>query len=139
MPQALFAAHKPAPGAVSLLNAPILVDHNDFEGIHIATKALAEDIATVTGGQAPAILSEQSSSECVIIVGSVQRSKFISQLISNGKANVGVVQGKWETWCTQLVDSPWEGCAKALVICGSDKRGTIFGIYSLSEQIGVSP
>ena len=28
---------------------------------------------------------------------------------------------------------------RALVIAGSDRRGAVFGIYDLSEQIGVSP
>ncbi len=34
---------------------------------------------------------------------------------------------------------PFPGIENALVICGSDKRGTIYGIYDLSGQIGVSP
>jgi len=49
------------------------------------------------------------------------------------------VAGKWETWITQTVDAPAPGIDHALVIAGSDKRGTIFGIYDLSSQIGVSP
>jgi hypothetical protein len=39
----------------------------------------------------------------------------------------------------QVVRNPLPGLKSALVIAGSDKRGTIFGIYDLSEQIGVSP
>jgi hypothetical protein len=31
------------------------------------------------------------------------------------------------------------GTARALVVAGSDPRGTIYGIYDISEQIGVSP
>jgi hypothetical protein len=139
MLQNTFVACEPAAGAVSLLNAPIVVDSEEFEGIRIAAATLANDIAKVTGEDAPAITSEQSASPCVIIIGSVQRSKFINQLISNGKIGVTTIRGRWETWRTELVDAPWDGCAKALVIYGSDKRGTIFGIYSLSEQIGVSP
>ncbi|KAF1948498.1 hypothetical protein CC80DRAFT_540851 [Byssothecium circinans] len=136
---ATFAAHEPAAGAISLLNAPIVVDRQDFEGVHIAAATLAQDIARVTGGEAPTVTSEHSASQCVIIVGSVQKSELIHQLISNGSINANVIREKWETWCTELVEAPWGGCAKALVIYGSDKRGTIFGIYSLSEQIGVSP
>ena len=139
MHQAGFVAHKPAAGAVSLVNAPIIIDHEDFEGIRIAATTLAQDIARVTGGEAPIITSEQSPSLCVIIVGSVQRSKHIHQLALGGRIDITIVKSKWETWCTTLVHTPWDGCANALVICGSDKRGTIFGIYSLSEQIGVSP
>ena len=40
---------------------------------------------------------------------------------------------------TTIVDHPMAGVRRALVIAGSDKRGTIFAIYDLSEQIGVSP
>lgn len=139
MTQNSFVAHDYAAGAVSLVNAPIIVDSEDFEGIHIAAATLAKDIARVTGEEEAIISSEQTVSPYVLIVGSVQRSTIIQQLGSSGKLDVSVVQGKWETWCTALVDAPWEGCKKALVICGSDKRGTIFGVYSLSEQIGVSP
>ncbi|EMD97923.1 glycoside hydrolase family 115 protein [Bipolaris maydis ATCC 48331] len=139
MHHAGFVAHKPAAGAISLVNAPIVVDHEDFEGIRIAATTLAQDIARVTGGEAPTITSEQSPSPCVIIVGSIQRSKHIQRLALNGSIDITIVKSKWETWCTALVHKPWDGCANALVICGSDKRGTIFGIYTLSEQIGVSP
>ncbi|KAH7094251.1 hypothetical protein FB567DRAFT_9 [Paraphoma chrysanthemicola] len=137
--QAGFVSPKSAAGAISLVNAPIVIDREDFEGIHIAAATLAEDIARVTGGKAPTITPDQSPSPCVIIVGSVQRSKLIQKLVSKGCIDFKLIEGKWETWCTALVNAPWNGCANALVICGSDKRGTIFGIYSLSEQIGVSP
>lgn len=49
------------------------------------------------------------------------------------------VEGRWESFTTQLVDRPIPGCARALVVAGSDPRGTIFGLYDISEQIGVSP
>jgi hypothetical protein len=134
-----FICHEFVPDAISLVNAPIVVDSEDFAGIHIAAATLAEDFARVTGGAVPVVTSEQSASECCIVVGSIQKSKLIQKLASDGKFDTTKVQGQWETWCTRLVDAPWEGCKTALVICGSDKRGAIFGIYTLSEQIGVSP
>src|SRR5690348_7253273 len=139
MQQTGFVAHEPATGSISLVNAPIIVDCEDFEGIHIAAAALARDIARVTGGEAPPVTSEKSSSPCVIIVGSIQKSKLIHELASRRSIDITMIEGKWETWCTGLVHAPWDGCANALVIFGSDKRGTIFGIYSMSEEIGVSP
>ena len=39
----------------------------------------------------------------------------------------------------QVVERPRRGIDRALVIAGSDKRGTIYGIYDLSAEIGVSP
>jgi hypothetical protein len=134
-----FVCHESVRDAISLMNAPIFVDSADFAGIHIAASTLAEDIARVTGGAAPVVTSKQSASECCIVVGTIKRSKLIQKVASDGKVDTTKVQGQWETWCTNLVDAPWEGCKTALVICGSDKRGAIFGIYTLSEQIGVSP
>jgi hypothetical protein len=134
-----FVCHEFVPDAISLVKAPIFVDSADFVGVHIAAATLAEDFARVTGGAVPVVTSEQSASECCIVVGSIQKSKLIQKLALDGKVDTAKVQGRWETWCTKLVDAPWERCKTALVICGSDKRGAIFGIYTLSEQIGVSP
>ena len=75
----------------------------------------------------------------MIIAGTIGHSKIIDDLIGAGKLNVAAVDGKWESFIAQLVDNPVSGSAKALVIAGSDPRGTIFGIYDVSEQIGVSP
>jgi hypothetical protein len=63
----------------------------------------------------------------------------INALISSGKLNVSSIQGQWESFISQVVDSPLPGIEKALVIAGSDLRGTVFGLYDVSEQIGVSP
>ena len=49
------------------------------------------------------------------------------------------IAGKWESFFLQVALKPWPGVENALVVCGSDKRGTIYGIYDLSEQIGISP
>jgi hypothetical protein len=139
MATCIFASRSPNAGAVSLLDAPIIVDREDFKGVHIAAGTLSGDIAKVTNKTPPIVCSEHITSLCVIILGSLQCSKIIQQLVSSGKLNASAIEEKWETWCTQIVDAPWDGCKRALVITGSDKRGTIFGTYALSEQIGVSP
>jgi hypothetical protein len=134
-----LVCHESVPGAISLVNAPIVVDSDDFAGIQIAAATLADDFARVTGQVAPIVTSKQIASDCSIIIGSIQRSKLIQKLALDEKIDTTSVKGKWETWCTRLVEAPFEGCMAALVICGSDKRGAIFGTYTLSEQIGVSP
>lgn len=64
---------------------------------------------------------------------------MIDRLIESKALDVSAIEGKWEAFVSQLVKNPVDGTAQALVIAGSDPRGTIYGIYDVSEQIGVSP
>ncbi|KAI5927198.1 hypothetical protein F4810DRAFT_433767 [Camillea tinctor] len=83
--------------------------------------------------------ADPSAENTVIIVGTIGHSKVIDDLVTARKLDVSRVQGKWESFTTQVVEEPLPGCRRAAVIAGSDARGTIFGIYDISEQIGVSP
>ncbi|OTB01216.1 glycoside hydrolase family 115 protein [Hypoxylon sp. CI-4A] len=80
-----------------------------------------------------------SAENTVIIVGTLGHSKVIDDLVTTGKLNASDIEGKWESFTTKIIEEPIAGSAKAVVIAGSDPRGTIFGIYDISEQIGVSP
>ncbi|KAL4810820.1 hypothetical protein BDV18DRAFT_165351 [Aspergillus unguis] len=133
-----FASCTPLPGSIPLHGAPILVDQNDYEGIHIATKSLSEDFEQVTGCPAELVTNKSLNAETAIIVGSLEKSSLIQSLLQSNKL-VSDINGKWESYTTQLITNPVPGVAKGLVIAGSDKRGTIYGIYTLSKQIGVSP
>jgi hypothetical protein len=64
---------------------------------------------------------------------------MLKELENSGKLNTSSIRGKWESFITAVVESPFPGCERSLVIAGSDKRGAIFGAYTLSSQIGVSP
>src|SRR5690606_29436539 len=57
------------------------------------------------------------------------------------KIDISVLQDKWESYIIEVVKDPFnDGRVKrALIIAGSDKRGTIFGTYKISEMLGVSP
>lgn len=126
----------------SLIGADILIDQDDFEGVHIAAKNLSKDFTRVTGQGGNTVLTaaaERTKSKSCIVVGTLSKSGIIKQLASDGKIDTSGINGKWESWITECVSNPIEGYDNALVIAGSDKRGAIFGIYSLSEQIGVSP
>jgi hypothetical protein len=132
------------PGSFSLVGVPIVVDEDDFKGVQIAAKTLAHDFARVTGGQdSPLVLhttlSSLSSAKNAIIIGSLSKSSIVQSLVQQQKLDVSPIQNKWECFSTQLLTNPFSGCDKALVIIGSDKRGAIFGTYTLSQQIGVSP
>lgn len=117
---------------------PLVLDANDFPGVIRIAKILQEDVKKVTGTQ-PRLILDQSPAEDLVIIGTIGKSSLIDQLIESGKINVNDVKGKWETSLIQVVKNPFRGVEKALVIAGSDKRGTIFGMFDLSRQIGVSP
>ncbi|OGM48831.1 hypothetical protein ABOM_003021 [Aspergillus bombycis] len=81
----------------------------------------------------------ESSTYGLVIIAATVDSLLVSRLEEEGKINVDDIRGKWETFRTVLIHSPLPGFKYGLVIVGSDKRGTMFGIYTLSEQIGKSP
>jgi hypothetical protein len=127
---------------LDLVNATILVDQDDFEGIHIAAYALAEDLKRITDAEARPVIHqvrEFPKESSGIIIGSISKSLTLRALVKEGKLDVSTIEKKWECYTTKIVDNPVEGCQRASVIAGSDKRGAIFGLYTLSEQIGVAP
>ncbi|KAK0725247.1 hypothetical protein B0H67DRAFT_550859 [Lasiosphaeris hirsuta] len=118
---------KPSSGPASYGYTPV----NNLNNTFYTTTAAAN----FTG---PAY-AEPSPADTVIIAGTIGHSIVIDGLISAGKIDVSAIKGKWESFVSLVVESPVPGTSAALVIAGSDPRGTIFGIYDISEQIGVSP
>jgi len=120
--------------------APIYVDAADWPGVIRAVSDLQADIQRVTT-LSPQVLRNAGDRrpELLVLVGTIGKSALIDQLIRERKIDVSGIQGKWESFFLQTVENPLPGVTHALVIVGSDKRGTIYGIYDLSEQIGVSP
>jgi hypothetical protein len=119
--------------------AMLYADPNDYAGVVRATRDLQADIFRVSGRNA--LLNEDGKSLTgdVILIGTIGKSRIIDRLIRERKIDVSQIAGKWESTLIQVVLHPLPGVARGLVIAGSDKRGTIYGIYDLSEQIGVSP
>jgi hypothetical protein len=114
----------------------ILMDQNDDSAVKIAVANLQKDFERVSGQQAGLMFQPQSKR--LIIIGSLD-SQYIRQLIKNGKIEEKDLKGKNEKYIMTVVSNPVAGVEEALVIAGSDRRGTVYGTYELSEQIGVSP
>jgi len=119
--------------------ATILIDTNDWPGVVRAADDLMTDLHRVTHHRSQVFNEPKSAGKNVVIIGTIGKSKFIDQLIREKKINAFEIAGKWESFFLQVVPQPFAGIENALIICGSDKRGTIYGIYDLPEQIGVSP
>ncbi|MDR2805100.1 MAG: glycosyl hydrolase 115 family protein [Dysgonamonadaceae bacterium] len=112
---------------------PVLSDEADHKGVLRAVNDLKDDFRKVTGN------TPATGGTSVIIIGTAGKSAAIDRLIKESKINGKELAGKIEKYIIQTIDNPAPGVNKGLVIAGSDKRGTIFGIYELSRQIGVSP
>lgn len=106
----------------------IYMDANDCRGVSYAANALVRDISKVSGSQA----TITSNRKATILVGTIGHSAAIDQLIRQKRINGNLLKGKREKFIITVVDNQ-------LVIAGSDRRGTIYGIYELSQQMGVSP
>lgn len=115
---------------------PIVVSSTEDKAILRAADDLVKDFERVTGNK-PA-LSDKAAAERVIIIGSVD-SPIIKEIAARGKFDLGKLQGFNEKYIIETVTDPLEGVNEALVIAGSDRRGVVYGIYEISEQIGVSP
>ena len=88
----------------------------------------------------PALLTKAAGQKTAIIVGQIGQSRLIDEIVAAGKFDEAAgIKGKWEAYATKTIKNPVPGVGDALVIAGSDARGTIDGIYSISEEIGVSP
>jgi hypothetical protein len=119
--------------------ARLMVSDNDWPGVLRAVGDLSGDVGRVTGHNAPVVENGVPAGDEVVLIGTIGRSRLIDALVSNHKLDVSGIAGKWESAVTTVVEHPMKGVRRALVIAGADKRGTIYGIYDLSEQIGVSP
>lgn len=106
----------------------IYMDANYCRGVSYAANALVRDISKVSGSQA----TITSNRKATILVGTIGHSAAIDQLIRQKRINGNLLKGKREKFIITVVDNQ-------LVIAGSDRRGTIYGIYELSQQMGVSP
>ncbi|MDP5045243.1 MAG: glycosyl hydrolase 115 family protein, partial [Leeuwenhoekiella sp.] len=110
--------------------APVVVDSSDFEGVLLAADNFIKDIERVTAKSS----SKRYNVEKIgsVIIGTIGKNRFIDNLIEEGNLDVDSIRNSWEAFKIQQINGN-------LIIAGSDKRGTIYGVYTLSEAMGVSP
>lgn len=133
-----YVSSSPIEHGFPLQSVNLYLDSEDHEGVHLVADDLQSDLKKVTG-HLPEISSEEISSKYPIIIGTLGKNKWIDELVADHKLEVSSIKGKWENFLIKVVQNPYPGVDKALMIVGSDKRGTIFGMYDLAEKMGVSP
>lgn len=113
-----------------LAGAAICVDPADDPLVLQSANLLQQDIEMVTGMQLPIVSSIPATP--AIIIGSLERSLPVTSLEKKGKINTTLLKNKWEAYLIQSTGNQ-------LIITGSDKRGTAYGVFEISRQLGVSP
>ena len=141
--QGLSIGREAVPGSVKIvlgnIVADIYVDSLDARLANIAAGLLADDVQRVTGRRPRIVTDPARLAGQAIIIGSIGNSQLIDRLIAAHKIDVSDVQDRWETCKLQVLDRPIPNVDAALVIAGSDRRGTAYGVFTLSKLIGVSP
>ncbi|MBO4891225.1 MAG: glycosyl hydrolase 115 family protein [Prevotella sp.] len=115
--------------------AAIVVDEQDWTGVVRAARDLSDDVGKVCGTAADLTMYNGKlimDNDSRIVVGTIGKSRIIDKLVKQKKLDVNKVRGQWESFVIDVVDGN-------LIVAGSDKRGTIYGIYEISQRIGVSP
>lgn len=121
------------------VSSPFVVDSADFKGVTRAVSHLQKDIYSVTQTSPNLLINNFANNKSLVIVGTLGKSSYINNLIKSSKIKSSDIVGKREKFIIQTIANPFPNVDEALVIAGSDMRGTIYGIYELSRQIGVSP
>ena len=119
--------------------AALYVSEDDWAGVQRAVRDVQADVKRVTGREPLMLTDAPAGAQPVVLVGTLGHSALIDKLVQAGKLDASELRGKWEKFIVQEIDNPLPGVTSALVVVGSDKRGTIFGLYDLSAQMGVSP
>lgn len=123
-------------------NISFFVETSASMGVKKITDRVAEDILLVTD-EKPVIVEQASEIQetQVVVAATLGESNLVEELNKNGKIDTSLIEGKREVYMMQVVEQPFadnDKVEKALVIIGSEKRGTIYGLFELSEKCGVS-
>lgn len=119
--------------------APLCVSSQDYPGVIRVLEHLQTDIGHVTNTLPVLSIDTIPAAREVVLVGTLGKSPLIDKLVRDKKLEVADIAGNWDTFLIQVIENPLPKVDRALIITGSNKRGTIYGMYDLSEKIGVSP
>ncbi|GAA4019810.1 glycosyl hydrolase 115 family protein [Streptomyces plumbiresistens] len=117
----------------------VFVDTADDPAVVRAAGDLPADIERVSGLRPRLLHTLPTRAPHLVLVGTLGSSPVIDRLVADRRIDVSGVRERWEASVTQVVERPLPGVDRALVIAGSDRRGTVYGVYDTSERIGVSP
>ncbi len=109
--------------------ASICVSANEPLVVQKAVSLLADDVERVTKCR-PEI--DRQMDRLNIVVGTIGQDPSIDRLIQKYHIDITSIRDRWECFLLKVIDH-------RLLILGSDPRGTAYGVFTLSEALGVSP
>lgn len=118
---------------------PIIVECTAYQGIKKIADKAAEDMELVIGKRPCIIDSCPKDVKEAVLFATVGKSRMLDELEQNRKLDLSKIRNRREVYGIFFIENPWEPIRKILVVAGSDKRGTIYGIFKLSEKFGISP
>ena len=128
-----------AEGELDLSKPTLYINSSDEPQAQRAAGDLQTDFEKVTGTRPELSVDVAELSSTSIIIGTIGQSGMIDGLIDAGVLDVSEIADKWEGYKIAVYKNLTDTAEYSVVIAGSDTRGTIYGIYELSSQIGVSP
>lgn len=121
--------------------ATICYDAADAKVVGLSVNMLADDVERVTGKR-PVVSEASDLSACttnnLIVAGTIGKSALIDHLAAEGLVDLKSIENRWEAFTLTTITLPSTN-QRVLVVAGSDRRGTAFGLTSLSRAMGVSP
>ena len=119
--------------------AAVYVDAGADTAVRRAAHSFGADLAKVAGRQGAVITDPRSGGSEVVIIGVLGQSPLVDDLAARAKVETAGLQGQWEAYRQVVVERPFAGVDRALLVLGSDRRGAVFGTYDLSRKLGMSP
>ena len=116
-----------------------LSNSSEYSGVAKIASWVRNDMKLVTGFLPNETNNIKELGKNVVLYGTIGKSENIDQIVEKNLIDITSIEGKRECYLFEFVKDPFPGVDFALVIAGSDKRGTIYGLFHLSELMGVSP
>jgi hypothetical protein len=115
------------------------VVYDDAGGTPIANaaKLLRRDLTSLCG-RSPAVTSNQQGIRGDGVIIGLAASPRIKAILAANHISAAPIEGQWETYGRAVVPAPWDRQRRAVIIFGSDTRGTIWGVIDLTRELGVS-
>jgi hypothetical protein len=116
----------------------VLYDVNGPSLDSVVANLFAQDVERLTGYKPQVFTNPSQIIGSAVVIGTIS-SRWVRQVLGDTSRLVAALKGKWECYAYQVIPNAFGNSGDALVVAGSDVRGTAYGLLSLSEKIGVSP